>query len=158
MRFYAMGNYYLSSIQQGIQAAHALGEMFNNYLYDAPGPGKMLRDWNHAHKTMVLLNGGNAANLRELWTLLTDERNTEFPVSKFCEDEPSLNGALTCVAIVLPERLYDAYKVYPDAEFPAWDEDIPPQYRTPRWFYGEERIVGWEEELLNAIKSLGLAR
>jgi hypothetical protein len=31
MRLYTFGNYYLSSIQQGIQAGHAAVELFNKY-------------------------------------------------------------------------------------------------------------------------------
>ena len=34
MRAYFFGNMYLSSIQQGIQAAHCLGEMFLKYDAD----------------------------------------------------------------------------------------------------------------------------
>lgn len=158
MRFYAMGNYYLSSIQQGIQAAHALGEMFNNHPAVQPHfdnyecPGKVLRTWSRDHKTMVLLNGGNSADLRDLWTLLSDPRNTSLPVSKFYEDEASLDGALTCVAIILPECLYDAEKVYPD----------PEQSQSYWWYAINEdqghQIQGWEAELLTAIKRLPLAR
>lgn len=160
MRFYAMGNYYLSSIQQGIQAAHALGEMFNQYPYGDSPAGQRLRDWSLNHKTMVLLNGGNGANLRDLWTLLSDERNTDYVVSKFHEDDQSLDGALTCVAILLPERMYDAEKVFPNRKYPAWDADLPPEERKHRWFVKDTdtMITGWEAELLDAIKRLPLAR
>lgn len=160
MRFYAAGNYYLSSIQQGIQAAHALGEMFNQYPYGDSPVGRTLRDWSANHKTMVLLNGGNSAGLRDLWQLLSDPRNTSLPVSKFHEDDQSLDGALTCVAIVLPERLYEAEKVYPDADYPAWDDGLPLTERKHRWFEAgtNTMITGWEAELLDTIKRLALAK
>lgn len=155
MRFYSFTNYYLSSIQIGIQTAHALGEMFNQYPYGDSPAGQRLRDWSANHKTMVLLNGGNGASLRDLWTLFSDERNTDHIVSKFHEDDQSLDGALTCVAILLPERLYDA-------------EWIKPDYRNGTegyWWYTTdaenkqgEQIQGWEAELLTAIKRLPLAR
>ena len=154
MRFYAMGNYYLSSIQQGIQAAHALGEMLNQYPYGDSSVGRTLRDWSANHKTMVLLNGGNSASLRNLWQLVSDSRNTSLPVSKFSEDEQSLDNALTCVAIILPKRLYAAEWVMPDQEYPAWEGG------QGRWFEkdGDVYITGWEAELLDAIKRLPLAR
>lgn len=147
MRFYAMGNYYLSSIQQGIQAAHAMGEMF--VKYDIKGVEQQcLHEWAEDHKTMVLLNGGNSHSLRELWLLLSDPRNTEFPVAKFNEDNVSLDGALTCVAIVLPDRLYDAeWKcLFNRGEAGCW--------RQP----DDTIIEGWEAELLDVIKKLPLAR
>lgn len=153
MRFYAAGNYYLSSIQQGIQAAHALGEMVAKYTDDFPEENTAVTmfEWLNNHKTMVLLNGGNHAALNDLYTLLTDPRNTEFPVSKFHEDEQSLAGMLTCVAIILPERLYAA----------EWIK--PTQYSDGYWVYDNgnnfaERITGWEAELLDVIKKLPLAR
>jgi hypothetical protein len=139
-----MGNYYLSSIQQGIQAAHALGEMG---LHN--GDNESFCEWIDKHKTMVLLNGGNSASLRELWTLLSDPRNKEFPVSKFHEDKQSLDGALTCVAIVLPEYIYDAKWVErADCDGVWWFEKDG---------YGKQ-IDGWEAELLDVIKKLPLAR
>lgn len=153
MRFYAMGNYYLSSIQQGIQAAHALGEMFNQYSYGDSPVGRTLRDWAANHKTMVLLNGGNSADLSDLWTLLSDERNTLYPVSKFSEDEQSLDGALTCVAILLPESMYEA-KWFP----PNPNDEFSKGY----WWYtrldGGNQILGWEAELLTVLKRLPLAK
>jgi len=146
MRFYAMGNYYLSSIQQGIQAAHALGEMVAKYQVSSNGAAKVCYEWLQHHKTMVLLNGGNSHDLKALWALLSDPRNTEFPVSKFYEDAQSLNGALTCVAIVLPDRLYEA----------KWDDVSQP---IPAWYQPDgEAVVGWEAELLDVIKKLPLAR
>lgn len=151
MRFYAMGNYYLSSIQQGIQAAHALGDMVVNSKTDSSEKQKVLTEWLYFHKTMVLLNGGNSANLRDLWTLLSDERNTLFPVSKFSEDEQSLDGALTCVAIVLPERLYNA----------DWVRLFNKEFGKDDGYWADssgEKIKGWEAELLTVIKRLPLAR
>lgn len=154
MRFYAMGNYYLSSIQQGIQAAHALGEMVNQSPYGDSPVGRTLRDWCKNHKTVVLLNGGNSASLRDLWTLLSDERNTVFPVSKFSEDEQSLDGALTCVAIVLPEYMYAAEWIDPGAK---GNDNGYWWYESADRTFGKQ-ILGYEAELLTVIKRLPLAR
>ena len=154
MRFYSFTNYYLSSIQLGIQSAHALGEMFNQYPYGDSPVGRTLREWSANHKTMVLLNGGNSAALRDLWTLLSDPRNTKYPVSKFSEDEASLDGALTCVAIVLPEYMYDAKWIAPGTN----GNDVG------FWWYASDdeghgqQIYNWEGELLTVLKRLPLAK
>ena len=109
MRFYGFGNYYLSSLQQGLQAAHAAVDLamkcssrrcdddtWNQYV-----------DWAENHKTMVLLNGGNSADLQELFDFLNCEENP-YPFVKFHEDDISLNGALTYVGAVLPPKIYDS--------------------------------------------------
>ena len=155
MRFYSFTNYYLSSIQIGIQTAHALGEMVAKYQILSNGASKVCYEWLHNHKTMVLLNGGNSQDLRDLWTLLSDERNTFFPVSKFSEDEQSLDGALTCIAIVLPEELYSAEWIKPGTngnDVGYW------WYETDKEFGYGKQIRRWEAELLTVIKRLPLAR
>lgn len=143
MRLYTAGNFYLSSIQQGIQALHVLGEMVaTDYNYGSGKPA-VLQEWLHNHKTVICLNGGTSHDLRELWLLLSDPRNTEFPVAKFNEDNVSLDGALTCVGIVLPERLYNT----------TWNgiDNV--------WVSPDSTVVkGWEAELLDVIKKLPLAR
>ncbi len=55
MRGYFLTNMYLSSIQHGIQAAHCLQEINNNF----PG-NEILTDWAENHKTMYVLNGGTS--------------------------------------------------------------------------------------------------
>lgn len=112
MRCYHFGNYYMSSIQQGIQAAHCQMELFVKYE-NAIVPGYVtnqkrdLYDWGKNHKTMICLNAGANKDLHEIKELLEQEDN-EYPWSYFCEDEDSLGGILTNVAIVLPEKIYDA--------------------------------------------------
>lgn len=101
MRFYAAGNMYLSSIQQGIQAFHCLGEMSMNYTCDPTFEG-----WLADHKTLVCLNGGNNKSLTEFYNLIVD--NPLYPVAKFHEDDQSMGGMLTCVGIIVPERIYAA--------------------------------------------------
>ena len=127
MRLYTFGNYYMSSIQQGIQAAHVVSELFVKYQdtgintivdYD-PTVHEMeyqdkvdtLYDWAYNHKTMVCLNGGNLQGLEDILTLLKDVQNN-LPWATFYEDEISLGGILTNVGIIIPEYVYEsAYKV-----------------------------------------------
>jgi hypothetical protein len=108
MRFYSFVNFYLSSIQQGIQTAHLVHEMYNEYNTrdDCTPQGAMLDDWSRGHKTIMTMNGGNNAALQEFYTFLSCD-NGVYPFIKFHEDEQSLGGVLTGVAIVLPEVIYE---------------------------------------------------
>jgi hypothetical protein len=101
MRFYSAGNMYLSSIQQGIQAAHCVGEMTLEHTGNT-----MFEDWLSIHKTLICLNGGNNKSLNEFWELVRYQK--QFPVAKFHEDEQSMAGMLTCVGIIVPEKIYGA--------------------------------------------------
>lgn len=116
MRLYTFCNYYLSSIQQGIQSAHVLAEMFNKYRTARHRPldqEGMLWDWSTIHKTMVVLNGGNSADIEDLYSFFFAHQHVSiYPFAKFHEDRDSLHGALTCVGIILPNEIYDtAYAI-----------------------------------------------
>jgi hypothetical protein len=109
MRLYTFGNYYLSSIQQGIQAAHLVADMFVNYQHPkSAGPDSALYEWADQHKTMVCLSGGNHADLTELYMALRPMgAEIGLPVGIFYEDGISLNRAATVVGIVVPARVYE---------------------------------------------------
>lgn len=109
MRLYTFCNYYLSSIQQGIQTAHVVHELFNKYDEYSP-QSVSLKEWSKNHKTIIVLNGGNSSMLREIYELLHSHRNP-FPYVKFHEDEESLNSVLTCVGVVLPEKIYNTASI-----------------------------------------------
>jgi hypothetical protein len=117
MRAYYFGNMYLSSIQQGIQADHCSGEMVVKY---APHIDTETKDWVcpdtdkyqqmysylKDHKTDILLNAGYSATLHEIFAGLSDAENP-YPFAKFHESEEALDGALTCVGVVIPEAIYE---------------------------------------------------
>lgn len=111
MRAYFFGNMYLSSLQQGLQAAHCLAEMFIGYVH---GSDKelVIHDWAINHKTMILLDGGYAEALNELFEFF---RTTDFPCGRFQEEETSLNSATTSVGIILPERIYEGARIIRDS-------------------------------------------
>jgi hypothetical protein len=111
MRFYAVGNMYLSSIQQGIQAAHCVAEMMAS---ENTHRGRTLSiiDWAHDHKTIICLNGGNNKSLNDFYDLVKVQ--SRFPVARFFEDEDSMAGMLTCVGIIVPESIYKADLDDPD--------------------------------------------
>ena len=111
MRFYAVGNQYLSSIQQGIQAFHVLGEMAIFYaprkqLLGASNAEMMYHDWLNNHKTVICLNGGNNAALTDFWYFIHKPDHNTLPYSKFNEDDASMGGMLTSIGIVVPEKIY----------------------------------------------------
>lgn len=108
MRFYGFGNYYLSSLQQGLQAAHSVAELFIKYKTDSIQKA-VLYNWANEHKTMVLLNGGNSADLLSLKSHFEylHTLGMDLPFSYFKEDEQSLNNAVTYVGIVVPNKHYE---------------------------------------------------
>jgi hypothetical protein len=132
MRFYSAGNMYLSSIQQGIQAAHCVGEMALEHTGN-----KMFEDWLSIHKTLICVNGGNNASLLDLYNLFTEANNPGYPVAHFREDEQSMAGMLTTVGIIVPEKIYEI----DPADANTW-----------------AGLSEWEVRLALALKRLPLAR
>ena len=99
MRAYFFGNMYLSSIQQGIQAAHVTAELFCQYdgeeVYDGiQTPTGVLTEWANDHKTMILLNGGYLETMEDLWYFLDYTTDKPYPYAKFHEGLDSLGGVL----------------------------------------------------------------
>jgi peptidyl-tRNA hydrolase len=132
MRFYSAGNVYLSSIQQGIQAAHCVGEMVLR-----SSSNNLVSEWLEHHKTLICVNGGNNSALLELHALFTEVNNPGYPVAHFREDEASMDGMLTTVGIIVPEKIYG----------------IDPADATT-W----AGLSEWEVRLAIALKRLPLAR
>ncbi len=109
MRAYFFCNFAIRTIQQGIQASHALAEMYEKYSPESI-QGSMLGEWARDHKTTILLNGGFHGTLIEI---IKQFQNLEigegmvYPYSIFFEDEYTLNGAATAVGIILPSSVYE---------------------------------------------------
>lgn len=97
MRLYTFINVYLSSIQQGIQSAHVVGEL-------SLQSGPMFEDWAVLHKTIIVCNGGNNDDLYNLYAFFN--QNSTYPWASFSEDMASLNGTLTAIGIILPEFIW----------------------------------------------------
>ena len=151
MRAYFWGNLYLSSIQQGIQSLHCLNEMYIKYdghldhTHDdvcACDQYQMLRDWGENHKTVVILNAGEMSALDKVEELMSLADNP-YPWTSWRESPESLNGALTNVGVILPERMYKAAhdkKKY----WRNWDN--------------RQKLTVWEIELADLINSTYMAR
>jgi len=67
----------------------------------------MLFDWAESHKTMVVLNGGNSSDLKQRYEMFISIcKGLEYPYGIFREDVESLQGAITCVGVIVPEKIY----------------------------------------------------
>lgn len=180
MRFYGFGNYYLSSLQQGLQAGHAVAELFvkhnhadvNNASagdYTLPEERNNLAKadyvlgWAENHKTMVLLNGGNSADLQELFEFL-ETNKCPFPFVKFHEDEVSLNGALTYVGMILPAQIYETAAVLRRTRGSFYNEELG-AVQIPDLAVGNDtnafvlvQMTAFEFELMQRLNEYGLAK
>lgn len=107
MRCYHFTNMYMSPIQHGIQSAHAQMELFVKYENDKTNTKPQLFNWAENHKTMIVLNAGYDSSLKEVKTFLDTDLNP-YPWSYFNESKEAMDGMLTNVAIVLPEKIYMA--------------------------------------------------
>lgn len=112
--YFFVNNLYMSEKQYGIQSFHCLGEIVLKYMTVNQALNRKVRtkynhllNWLKNDKKTILLKGYNCANLNKIKEFLNDNDNT-YPWSYFCEDEESLNSAITSVGIVLPERIHNA--------------------------------------------------
>ena len=162
MRAYFFGNMYLSSIQQGIQAAHCVAEMFMKYgALDREAKSHqgcegsqghaILEHWAREHKTMVLLNAGYSQEIRGLVEYFNMPENP-LPWEPFCEGKDALDGALTCVGIILPEEFYEGAKEVREFAGPLGALTSP----TARYF--KKLQPGWEQGMAIRLNNYGLAR
>lgn len=140
MRAYFLCNYYLSSVQQGIQAAHCVADMFCRYgKHSQWQTHEMLYTWAKDHKTMILLNGGNHKELEtNFYNIQVMCEALGYPYGIFAEDQQSLNGAITCVGLVVEPHIYQT-KVHRDE-------------RT-----GEFIVVGYDDNDLSSTTEIELA-
>ncbi len=104
-RFYFFTNFYVSSIQKGIQAGHCAVELMNGKFRDC----QITREWATNDKTFIILNGGAQPELENILEILNKESakgNITLPYAHFVEDA-GLNHAMTCVGLIVPKRIYD---------------------------------------------------
>lgn len=154
MRAYFFVNSALSGIQKGLQAAHCVAEMARQSeakLFAEPGSkASDFTDWAENFKTIVVLEGGFHDDLRWIKSYFEMGFNfkktgtkdpSPFSWAAFTEDEETMNGMMTCVGIILPERIYEAAKDYRENRLDS--------------FTG---FTGWEVEMIKLLNSCPLAR
>lgn len=105
LKAYFFQNMYLQGIHAGIQSAHTLATMFTTYTSESREKYEMLHEWANSYETIVVLNGGNSGNLHWIADLLSCSDNY-MPWACFCESEDALNGALTNIGIIVPEKYW----------------------------------------------------
>lgn len=170
MRAYFFGNMYLSSIQQGIQAAHAVAAMYTKYLplphrqdpgdvFSYDDEAAYLTDWAENHETMILLNAGYSSTIHELCEFFQSMDNP-YPWSAFYEGKDALDGALTTVGIILPEDIYEGAAVLRNVRITA---EILREEGLVTLNYGkaDERTIyptKWQAELMGKLNQFGLAK
>jgi hypothetical protein len=109
-KVYVFTHAWLSPLQKGIQAAHAVAELVAIGTPDT-------KDWVKYDKTLILLDGGNSDTMKvtnfeaaaervgyyekepDRWT-----RKPPFNNACFYEDDSSMEGMLTAVAVLMPDK------------------------------------------------------
>jgi len=155
MRAYFFGNMYLSSIQQGIQAAHVVSELFVKYSTENSVTTAHLREWAENHKTVILLNGGYSEHIRELIHFFHSAEN-QYPWTVFNESLDALDGAVTCAGIVLPEKIYEGAALL-RSDRDGFILNTLKATDTITLENGVEGYNGWEQELMQRLNTFRLA-
>ena len=168
LRCYTFTHFMLSPIQQGIQSGHASMELVNKYMVEQGwqnGYAEQVAEWIKDHKTIVCLNGGNSAGLKDLHEFLGVGLNL-FPFVPFYEDEESMEGILTSIATVLPARIFDTSQLIRRLHaLPVGVEYVhDKRLHEHRFSFQEdedwrhETFTEWEFELMQRLSRCGLAR
>jgi len=110
--------YNLSPIQQGIQAGHAALKHALHYP-------EATQDFTRFDQTWIILNGGTSNQSEENPGTMEQHQKhlQEIGVKHTFFHEPDLNEALSAIAFLVDERVYD-YKNYPDFTKPHLIMDI----------------------------------
>lgn len=167
LRCYTFTHFILSPIQQGIQSGHASMELVNKYVIEQGwinGMADQVYEWIGEHKTIICLNGGNSAGLKDLHEFL-DVGLNPFPFVPFHEDEQSLGGLMTSVATILPARIFETSSLLRKWELPEGvsytNDKLLGEHRFTFIEDGETRLETfseWEYELMQRLNGCGLAR
>lgn len=103
-RMYGFVPYQLSGIQAGIQFGHAVVE------YQQKHDDQQYKKWAKKDKVFVVLNGGTTNNSEQ--STMTDVVN-QLKINKIkfsIFHEPDLNNALSGIALLVDERVFDKEK------------------------------------------------
>lgn len=172
LRCYTFTNWMLSPIQQGIQPGHAAMELVNKYMIAEGwqnGFAEQVSEWIANHKTIVCINGGDAWGVKD-WRALFEAGykigKNDLPYAEFYENEQSLDGSLTSVAVILPARIFDAAAMmrrerYDDTVSVTWDHilnELRVGWTDKDGTVHAHTFNSWERELMNKLNGAQLAR
>jgi hypothetical protein len=161
LRLYSFVNFYLSSMQQGIQTGHVAVDLVRKYTANGNPLNphiteereRLVEDWADLHKTFIVLNGGNAEGITAAAGIIA---RSGFPWAIFCEDEASLRGIQTCVAVVLPESVFNARPTpVPNGSAPVYVSSVEREDGGVDEFSFDERHPLYE--LIGLLRSSRLA-
>lgn len=144
-RAYFFTNMYLSSIQNGIQPLHATHTFFTKYKMASPRRD-MLFGWAESKEpTVIVCNGGYSSTLREVFSVLDESK---YPVVKFRESSDALDGALTCVGVILPSYMWETSPKDEDFVWAAIEAEMPM----------DEKLTEQDIWIVENLKNFPLAR
>lgn len=131
---YVLVERHLSPIDKGIQACHAVADygLILQKTKDFEEQRNYLK-WVKSDKTLVLLNGGTAIELDEIYKQLKKKN-----IICTCFKEPDMNNMTTAIAILVDERVYDKEK-YPD--YVEW-KNPSDQFMDILLYAGTENKIG----------------
>ena len=112
LRLYTFINFYLSSIQQGIQSAHIVSELYTKYKFSSAGCALNIDEWALNHKTIIVCNGGGTADLKAGMAIA---EASQYAWAPFYEAPDCLSGALTGFGIILPDVIFSCRRSPLDA-------------------------------------------
>jgi hypothetical protein len=137
MRLYSWVVMYLEGIHAGIQTAHLQGEIHSKYhglvqndiKYQTQDNGfipigsafkstthskclDIYNEWEQDHKVIQVYNGGYSSSLRQRHDQLRKYGDMfGLPYAQWHESQDALDGALTAVGIIVPEKYYNSWMV-----------------------------------------------
>lgn len=126
MRAYAFTHLQMSPGQRALQAAHAICRIRSAWK-GLPAMQQIWDDWEEQHSTMIFLNGGFSGDLQTITKTIGDavSKYDQFKriviFAAFCEDEFTLGGALTSVAMIVHPRYYTPIICANSSEFKISD-------------------------------------
>lgn len=158
LRLYTFVNFYLSSIQQGIQSAHVVSNLFVDYRGVKSKAAQLLWKWAEGSKTMIVLNGGTAADIERGFGGAHAFRNGKYPYMCFDEEQGAIHPDLeasTAWGIVLPPEVYNAkpVEVFPSRTGFSTLEAEELTQETPIWEPGS-----FEHYICTYLQGKSLAR
>lgn len=111
-RLYTFMNFYLSSIQQGIQTAHVVSELMHKYR--GISSNSWVDSWAGTHKTIIVCNGGMGGIIQQEYRGLIDAGLNAFPHASFAEEHLAFGASnvMTGFGIVLPSIIYNAKPIW----------------------------------------------
>lgn len=149
-RMYCLVMYNISTMQKGVQAAHACLEYANHFHNEEDFKQYVEKD-----KTMIILDGGTSDDMLNIKQLLS---NNYIKHASFIE--PDLNKAMSAICFLADERVWNR-KEYPDFDESMDMGNVFMMFVQPEKIAAEneKRLGGSQNVVLrNLIKNKPLAR